>query len=309
MKDPLFQKFYSSFTAHVEEKSRVLLALSGGLDSSALLHLLLEAQKLYPFTLVCVYVDHGWREESKREGEILKKNLESLGVPFFVKTISEPFVKKNVENRFRELRYARLHEVYVQEQCNTLLTAHQADDQAETVLKRVFEGASLHNFAGIQEVNHLFGMRVVRPLLLCYRDELKRYLERKKSSFFHDTTNDDCTYTRARIRHEILPYLEKTFGKNIKENLLHVAAESRVYTTPVFDRIQRRKELFQREIPWRMLETLSAEELHALIQIRCPHFSKRDKKLVRHLILEKKKGKKLREVSLGKEGVKIEDKF
>jgi tRNA(Ile)-lysidine synthase len=100
-----------------------------------------------------------------------------------------------------------------------LVLAHQADDVAETVIKRLFEGAHLPLVGGMEEVSCIEGMKVWRPLLSVSKKSILEWLEKKSLSFFYDKTNADRSFLRARMREEMVPFLSKSFGKEIVGNL------------------------------------------------------------------------------------------
>lgn len=215
--------------AHVKEFLRsqlplgapVLLAFSGGGDSLALLHLLLECKKAFPFTLHLAHVDHGWRKESAQEAKELRKLAEKLGLPFHATQLA-PAKGGNLEAKAREARYAFFQKLYAELGCQALLLAHQADDQAETILKRVLEGSHFLALGGMQKQSTLYGMRLLRPLLECPKKTLEAWLTKRGEKGFQDPTNRDPAFLRARLRTQILPELARQFGKEISSNLLRL---------------------------------------------------------------------------------------
>ncbi|MBP9841745.1 MAG: tRNA lysidine(34) synthetase TilS [Simkaniaceae bacterium] len=198
----------------------VLLAYSGGGDSTALFHLVLKYREIYPLDLHVAHVDHGWREESEREALLLK---DACPVPFYLHRLKVDPMEKNLEDRCRNLRLAFFYEIYQMLGAEALLMAHHANDQAETVLKRIFEGGSLH---GILPDRDIEGMRVLRPLLGVQKKELIAYLEKEGISYFTDPTNEDERFLRGKMRKSIIPLLEEHFGKGIVAPLCRLAERS-----------------------------------------------------------------------------------
>lgn len=309
MKDPLFQKCFHAIKSIVPEKSRLLLAFSGGLDSTALFHLLREAKKLYAFELECVHIDHRWRSESHQEANRLKKYVTSFALPFHSRPILEKIEERNKEERYRILRYTLIKEVYDERKADFLLTAHQGDDQAETVVKRLFEGASLLNIGGLQEVRELFGMHIFRPLLGCFRKELHEYLIKNHYTYIDDSTNYDTTYTRARTRHELIPLLERQFGKGIKKNLCRLAKESNELCTSLWQELDEHVAIADPYIPWSVLQSLSFHQVYSVIQRLFPDFSADEKTRLVELVKKRSIGKKVKYAELTRQGVKRGDKF
>ena len=193
----------------------LLLAYSGGPDSKALLYGLLEAG----YKPHLAHVDHGWREESRLESQILAKEAASLGLPFYATRLgSQP--DKNKEDCAREARLAFFQSLHQQAPFQALLFAHHADDLAETALKRIFEGAHLSFLGGMPPVCNLMGMKVWRPLLTVRKKELTAFLSNRAMIGFQDSTNDDPRFLRARLRQTLLPDLSASFGKEIVSNLV-----------------------------------------------------------------------------------------
>lgn len=196
-------------------KSPLLLAYSGGPDSKALLYALLEAGCS---TLHIAHVDHGWRPESADEALQIEKEISSLHLPFFMTRLS-PCPHGNLEDYARKQRYAFFESLFVHTPFQALLTGHQAEDLAETILKRLFEGAHLVSLKGMQAASRLGRVPLWRPLLHTRKKAILAFLQARSLAPLHDPTNDDPAYLRARMRRETIPYLNKSFGKEIVDNL------------------------------------------------------------------------------------------
>lgn len=205
---------HAFLNVHWDQKSPLLLGFSGGPDSKALLYSLLECG-VKPHL---AHVDHGWREESFKEAEELRREAEKLGCPFFTTRLN----LEKTEDAARRGRLAFFKSIYKDYQA--LLLAHQADDLAETVLKRIFEGAHLSNLGGMEEASEQEGMTLWRPFLKLRKKDILDYLE--KSPFIVDATNFDPKYLRSRMRLEIMPLLTEKFGKEIVENLTLLSERS-----------------------------------------------------------------------------------
>lgn len=212
MRDPAFRKLKSFLSLHWKPGAPLLLACSGGPDSKALLYLLIEARKFFTIDLQVAHADHGWREESQKEAEVLRKEVEGLGLKFHLRTLKDLPAKEGIA---REARYEQLHQIAGEIGAQAILLAHQMEDQAETVLKRVLEGASIPSCGGMKEVAGVLW----RPLLTVSKKELMAYLEKREISYFNDPTNLDSKYLRGRLRTSIIPQLEASFGKSIVKNL------------------------------------------------------------------------------------------
>jgi tRNA(Ile)-lysidine synthase len=203
----------------VQGEGPLLLGLSGGPDSLALLHLLLECRNEISFNLHLAHVDHGWREESGKEAEELRLYAEKAQLPYHLHVLKCP-PSKNREALAREARLEFFSEVYRKHACQALLLAHQADDQVETILKKVLEGAHPLFWGGMKEVSLLNGMHIWRPLLNTPKKELEAYIKEQGLEPFIDSTNLDPAFLRGRMRTQILPFLTQSFGKGVSKNIL-----------------------------------------------------------------------------------------
>jgi tRNA(Ile)-lysidine synthase len=200
---------YDFLRVHWDWKKPLLLGYSGGTDSKALLYALLECGVKPDLA----HVDHGWREESKEEAEALREEALELGCKFF--SVRLDIEKK--EDAARTARYAYFQSLM--KDYSALLLAHQADDLAETTLKRILEGAHLSYLSGMQPVSHRYGMQIWRPLLTVKRSEIYSYLQEKNVKAIVDASNFNPIYLRTRMRQEIFPFLDKAFGKKTMDNL------------------------------------------------------------------------------------------
>lgn len=195
--------------ARWDRVSPLLLGFSGGPDSKALLYALLE----YGIKPHLAHVDHGWRSESEAEAEELRKEALQLGCPFFSIQLK---VEKS-EDAARKARLSFFASLFPQYQA--LLLAHQAEDLAETVLKRILEGAHLASLGGMESVSRQHGMTIWRPLLRTRRSEILQFLQDRSLQPLIDRSNFDPAYLRARMRLEIFPFLNEAFGKETVGNL------------------------------------------------------------------------------------------
>jgi tRNA(Ile)-lysidine synthase len=220
----------------------LLVACSGGPDSKALLYLLLESKKFFNLRIEVAHIDHGWRPESKAEAELLREEIEKLGLCFYLHTLKEAPPK---EEAARSSRYAFLKQVGETINAQAILLGHQMEDQGETVLKRILEGASLPACGGMKPVSHLEGMPLWRPLLGTFKKDLIAWLEKRNISYIQDATNLSPRYLRGKMRTSILPLLEASFGKSIVKNLCRLGERAqnielylKKQVEPLWDRIE-----------------------------------------------------------------------
>jgi tRNA(Ile)-lysidine synthase len=217
MRDTVLQVVKDFLAKYHHEGRPLLVGFSGGPDSLALLHLVLECRRFFRLELHVAHVDHGWREESAQEAALLQQQVMELGLPFYLHRLQGVVAK---EEAAREARYAFFEQLYTQLGCQALVLGHQGDDQSETVLKRIFEGAGLVALGGIRAVMNRGEMEVWRPLLGLSKEVLQQWLARRGLKGLDDSTNRDPRYLRGRMREAIVPTLEKQFGKRVSTNLL-----------------------------------------------------------------------------------------
>lgn len=201
----------------LEKNASLLLGLSGGPDSMALLHFLLEVKNELSFSLHLAHIDHGWRKESQKEAEALKALAKRLDLPFHLHHAAK-IKGKDLENQARKQRLAFFFELQKKYLFQAVLLAHHQGDQAETVFKRISEGSGIKGLGGIYPERRQGDLLIWRPLLPLSKEDLYNYIKKKRLSFFEDSTNKDPTYLRSRMREALFPQLEKIFGKKMERN-------------------------------------------------------------------------------------------
>ena len=202
---------------------RVLLALSGGLDSMFLFRLLSNYQKELGIELFLAHVNHKQRPESDKEENELRKLAEQAEVPIYVACFTGDFSETNA----RQFRYEFFREVMEKTSSTALVTAHHADDQVETIFMRLIRGVRLHHLSAIKERQMFDKGELIRPLLSFYKKDFP------KIEHFEDPTNKENHYLRNRIRNLYLPQLEKEnvqvkkailkFGKEVSDYQIALA--------------------------------------------------------------------------------------
>jgi len=196
-------------------QSPLLLGYSGGPDSKALLYALIEMGGV---PLHLAHIDHAWRPESGEEARLLAAEAKQLNLPFHSLRLSEK-PTRNLEEAGRFARLSFFRSLFDKIPFAALLLAHQADDRAETALKRLCEGAHLAHLGGLAPVSVLEGMPVWRPLLAVRKTEIHEFLAARRLQPLLDPTNEDPRFLRTRLRSQTMPQLRESFGKEIVENL------------------------------------------------------------------------------------------
>jgi tRNA(Ile)-lysidine synthase len=205
--------------------ARVVIGVSGGADSLALLLVLTALRGQLDVELTAAYVDHGLRPaEARAEAGLVADQAKLLGVAFRTGVI--PVQEKarqtgqSLEAAGRELRYEFLQRLAGELGGAVIAVAHQADDQAEEILLRLLRGSGRAGLAGMSWIN---AARVIRPFLGFSKGRLLDYLRERGGRFLEDSSNSDHRFRRNRVRLEILPLLEKRFNPAVRESLLRTA--------------------------------------------------------------------------------------
>ncbi len=200
--------------------SRVLCALSGGIDSMYLLCRLLEGRERGDYQVCAAHYNHGLRPAADQDEEFVREWCSRLGVPLAAERGDVAGTARReglgLEECARRLRYAFLERAAGELGCGLIATGHHAGDNAETVLMNLIRGCGLKGLTGIPERRG----NLIRPMLTLSRGETERYLEEHRIPHVEDETNADPAYTRNRIRAQVLPLLEQINPKAAQ----HIAA-------------------------------------------------------------------------------------
>ncbi|HYP74871.1 MAG TPA: tRNA lysidine(34) synthetase TilS [Polyangiaceae bacterium] len=188
----------------VERGSRVLLALSGGGDSMALLHVLALLAKKLAFSLIAHGVDHGLRTEARGELDRAELQCRALGVPFSRSVLSLAN-GGNLQARARDARRAALSAAAERVGAESIATAHHADDRAETVLLRLLRGSGPPGLAVLPPRSGLW----IRPACRARKSDIALHLSRHGLGFAEDPSNRQSRFLRTRVRYELMPLLEQ----------------------------------------------------------------------------------------------------
>jgi tRNA(Ile)-lysidine synthase len=206
-----------------------LIAVSGGRDSVALLHWLVEFG--YRKLTVC-HVNHQLRGRSSQADARFVEKLAGkydVGLELGWANVRALAKRKNmsVETAAREARYKVFANIAKKRQCHTIFLAHHADDLVETFLINLFRGAGATGLAAMREISRRriedVDLTIVRPLLSVWRDEIDSYVREYRLKFREDASNKSLAPLRNRVRHRVIPYLEKTFGRKIRQSIWRTA--------------------------------------------------------------------------------------
>jgi tRNA(Ile)-lysidine synthase len=207
----------------IEPGDRIGVAVSGGIDSVALLDVLVSLRDELHIALLVLHLNHGIRgEEARRDQRFVRGLSKQYDLPYLDKVVDVPaYMKKtsrSIQEAARELRYRFFEEAREAHGLDKVAIGQIADDQAETVLMRLLRGGGTRGLKGIPPVRG----RYIRPLLAVWRKELLAYAGHKGISFVQDSSNNEEKYLRNRIRHRLFPVLQE-YNPSIKLRLLHLA--------------------------------------------------------------------------------------
>lgn len=211
----------------MHQSDRLVIGVSGGPDSMALLYVLAALRERLGIDLVAAHVNHGLRAEAQEEQEYVEMSCRLMGVKFYSCLIDTRQIaareQKTMEEAGRDERYRFFRDIARQTGAGLIATAHHRDDVAETVLLHLLRGSGLKGLRGIMPRQQ----DVRRPLLCVNKEDILLYLKRGNIRYYIDESNKDLHYTRNRIRHELIPLLQDGYNARIVDNLNQLARIAR----------------------------------------------------------------------------------
>lgn len=211
----------------LDRKDRVLVACSGGPDSTALFHLLRAIAPSFDLDLVIAHLNHGIRTDAGEDEAFVRALAEDAGVSLVAEAADCPALSRewrvSLEGAARRARYAFLDRQAHALGITKVALGHTADDQAETILMRLLRGSGLRGLAGISPVRRARGIQYIRPLLVIPKGDILAFLASQSIPYRTDTTNTMRCCTRNRIRLDLMPCLEKEFNPSLVQTLSRTA--------------------------------------------------------------------------------------
>ncbi|TWT60373.1 tRNA lysidine(34) synthetase TilS [Rubinisphaera italica] len=218
------KKLLSSISASDIRLGNILLAISGGADSVAMLRAMAAIASKAKISLEVAHFNHQVRPDAASDQDWVGELCSKLRLRFWTNSVKDtddqPDPVQNDEASLREMRYQFLVETAHSASCQSICVAHHAEDQVETILHHLIRGTGLRGMQGIPE-NRVMESGIVlrRPLLKFSRQEILDYLQEIGQEYRHDVTNDNQSYTRNRIRQELIPLLQ-TYNANFSQHLI-----------------------------------------------------------------------------------------
>ena len=201
-------------SAEIPENSKLLIAVSGGLDSIVLLDLVAQLKECLSLTIEVIHVNHRLRTDSEKDALFVESVVKKYGFTFHLKEVIGKIPDANIEAWARKVRYDLIGQVMSEREIDFVLTAHTADDVAETLLMRLVSNKELLTIHKSDPARKL-----LRPLLEISRAEIVAYAKSKNLEYVEDESNLDTRFLRNRTRHLLIPFLEEKFNPNIKRIL------------------------------------------------------------------------------------------
>ncbi|MBQ3408450.1 MAG: tRNA lysidine(34) synthetase TilS [Clostridia bacterium] len=204
----------------ISEQDKIVVAVSGGPDSMALLNTLINLKVKINFNLCVAHVNHMIRKVADEETEYVKEFCHKHGIECYVKKIDVLSIanieKISTEEAGRNVRYAFFEEIFSKVKANKIAIAHNANDNAETVLMNVIRGTGTLGLKGIEPVRK---NKYIRPLIEMERQDIEQYCEDCNLNPKFDESNKENVYTRNKIRNILIPFIKREFNPNIVEGL------------------------------------------------------------------------------------------
>jgi tRNA(Ile)-lysidine synthase len=210
----------------LERGDRVLVCVSGGMDSTCLLHTLVELKEGLGIDLIVCHLNHCLRgDESLRDerfvaGLARQFNLLCEVKREKIKSIKRKMIEGSIQEVARVVRYGFFEKAAKMHGATKIALGHNSDDNAETIIMRIIRGSSVAGLKGIPPVRG----RYIRPLIDTSREEIERYVKKLKIRYIEDSSNQEKDYLRNRIRNELIPLIEKEYNPNIKDTLNRTAS-------------------------------------------------------------------------------------
>ena len=255
----------------------IIVGVSGGPDSMALLYILNEFKEKMDLKLVCAHINHNTRKETDEEEKYLKNYCKQNNIIFECKKIDK-WGDDNFENEARVVRYNFFEELIDNYGAKYLMTAHHADDLIETILMRIVRGSTLKGYSGFSKIVNKGSYKIIRPLITLTKDDIIDFDKKNNIKYYIDSTNNDNIHTRNRYRHVVLPFLKKEnpnvhkkfikFSETLIENSNFIDREANKYFNKVFqdgllyiDKFIVLDKVIQTKIIYNILEKIYGDDL------------------------------------------------
>ncbi len=248
-------------TTLLEQKSIIIVGLSGGPDSICLLHNLVAVRAQFNLTIIAAHLDHQWREDSHLDVALCQNFCETLGVPLVVGKASDFKMhvrsKGSMEDLGRQMRRLFFESLtQVHEGSVFIALAHHADDQSETFFMRIMRGTTLTGLCCMKKNDGLY----IRPLLEVHKADIMVYIKHHALPFIVDSTNESQTFLRNKIRKQLLPLMQ------------NIDQRSNDHILSLIDHLQKAEQFIEKETASQYLTVVKNGVLDVLIWKTCDTF-------------------------------------
>ena len=209
----------------IENGDKLVLGVSGGPDSIAMLNCLINIKnsRIIDFSIVVCHINHGLRENAKIDEKYVLDFCEKHNIKCFllnenIKEIAEK-EKRGLEETGRKVRYDFFNKILKETNSNKIATAHNANDNVETIIMNVLRGSGINGLRGIEPQNDIY----IRPLIETNREKIEQYCKDENLNPRHDESNENNTYTRNKIRNIAIPYIKRELNPNIINTLTRLS--------------------------------------------------------------------------------------
>jgi tRNA(Ile)-lysidine synthetase-like protein len=218
-----------------ENKTKFIVSLSGGVDSMVLATVL----RMLGYNVVGCHINYNNRAETKEEQKFLEEWCKYNNIKLYVNTIENLVRGQGKRSEYeiytRNIRFDFYKKILSTENCDSILLGHHKDDIVENVVANVCRGRNLLDLAVLKKSSVVNGLKLMRPMMDFYKDDVYNYADKYQVPYFKDTTPEWCV--RGKYRIGLHPKLEDTFGKNVKENLLGLSKQSSEWNKLIMDKI------------------------------------------------------------------------
>ena len=249
----------------IDTGDKIVIGVSGGPDSMCLLHILNEIKNEFGFEIVVAHINHMIREEADEETKYVEDFCKKINVDCFVKKVD--VIEKSNEEKIgteeagRKVRYVFFEEILNKVGANKIATAHNANDNAETVLMNIIRGTGTSGLKGIEPIRD---NKFIRPIIECERAEIEEYCELQKLNPKIDKSNFENVYTRNKIRNIIIPEIKKEINPNVVNSLnklSNLAKQENEFLQKYVDEIMDKKLIIDKKINKQTKDSLSENQL------------------------------------------------
>ena len=262
----------------IESGDHIIIAVSGGPDSMCLLDNMRKIQKEnligIPFSIGVAHVNHGIREEAEKETDYVIRYCLQYNIPYHIKKVNVIQLAKQkkigLEEAGRNVRYTFFEELIQQKKATKIAVAHNENDNVETILMHLLRGSGPNGLRGMEYIRN---GKYIRPLIEVPRNEIEEYCRKEKIDPKIDKSNLDNTYTRNKIRNQLIPMLEKEFNPNI------------IQTIERLSKILAEEQNFLEKIVHTIYNQILIEENQKEIILDVKEFNKQDIVIKRRIVL------------------------